>query len=257
MAQEARVAERAHPRAARRVDVVVRDRLPVRPTRAARAPSARCASSKNGQSRWSRFIGSRWSSCPRTSGVAFAANASYARRKSSRLHADRLRLRLRLDLAVEIHRPRLVQQRLGHARARTSARRRASARTLALPRAASPAATTRLKKPHASASSAGIARPVYSSSAARPCPIMRGNSAHAPMSAPARPTRTNRNAVFARRRAEPQVGREREHRARAGADAVDGRDDRLRAMAHRLDEVAGHAREREQLRSHPCASAAR
>ena len=29
----------------------------------------------------------------------------------------------------------------------------------------------------------------------------------------------------------------------AGADAVDGRDDRLRAGAHRLDQVAGHAGE--------------
>jgi hypothetical protein len=32
-------------------------------------------------------------------------------------------------------------------------------------------------------------------------------------------------------------------RARAGADAVDGSDHRLRAVPDRLDEVAGHARE--------------
>ena len=54
-----------------------------------------------------------------------------------------------------------------------------------------------LKKPHAKPSSAVIARPVNSSSAARPCPITRGSSAQAPMSAPARPTRVNKNAVFA------------------------------------------------------------
>ena len=40
---------------------------------------------------------------------------------------------------------------------------------------------------------------------------------------------------------------QRDHRAGAGADAVDRRDDRLRAAADRLDEVAGHAREGEQL----------
>ncbi|SUV85748.1 Uncharacterised protein [Bordetella pertussis] len=42
-----------------------------------------------------------------------------------------------------------------------------------------------------------MARPVYSSSLARPWPIMRGNSVQAPMSAPASPTRVNRKAVRA------------------------------------------------------------
>ena len=54
-----------------------------------------------------------------------------------------------------------------------------------------------LKKPHANPSSAVIARPVNKSSAARPCPITRGSKAHAPMSAPARPTRVNKKAVLA------------------------------------------------------------
>ena len=44
-----------------------------------------------------------------------------------------------------------------------------------------------LKKPQRWPSSAVIARPVNSSSAARPWPITRGSSPHAPMSAPARP----------------------------------------------------------------------
>ena len=48
------------------------------------------------------------------------------------------------------------------------------------------------------------------------------------------------------RRAEAQIGEERDHRAGADADAVDGGDDRLRTGAHRLDEIAGHAREGEQ-----------
>ena len=43
-----------------------------------------------------------------------------------------------------------------------------------------------------------MARPVYSSSAARPGPMMRGSMLQAPMSAPASPTRTNRNATLLR-----------------------------------------------------------
>ncbi len=56
----------------------------------------------------------------------------------------------------------------------------------------------RLKNPQRSASSPVRARPVYSSSAARPCPMTRGSSAHAPMSQPASPTRLNKNAVLLR-----------------------------------------------------------
>src|SRR5205823_5760235 len=44
-------------------------------------------------------------------------------------------------------------------------------------------------------------------------------------------------------RPETQVAGHRENRAGAGADAVDGRDDRLRARAHALDQLACHARE--------------
>ncbi len=40
-------------------------------------------------------------------------------------------------------------------------------------------------------------RPLNSSSDARPWPMMRGRIAQAPMSQPARPTRTNRKAVLA------------------------------------------------------------
>src|ERR1043166_2221171 len=41
-------------------------------------------------------------------------------------------------------------------------------------------------------------RPVHSSSAARPCPMIRGKMAQAPISQPARPTRVNRKAVLLR-----------------------------------------------------------
>ena len=55
-----------------------------------------------------------------------------------------------------------------------------------------------LKKPHCKPSSALMDRPVKSSSEARPWPISRGSKAQAPMSAPASPTRVNKNAVLAR-----------------------------------------------------------
>ena len=57
------------------------------------------------------------------------------------------------------------------------------------------------------------------------------------MSQPARPTRVNRNAVLAsgvaRRMSEAMVM----NRAGTDGDAVDGRDDRLAAIDHRLDEI--------------------
>jgi hypothetical protein len=44
------------------------------------------------------------------------------------------------------------------------------------------------------------------------------------------------------------IGRHREDRAGAGADAVHCGDDRLRTGAHRLHQIAGHAREFQQAR---------
>ena len=67
------------------------------------------------------------------------------------------------------------------------------------------------------------------------------------MSAPARPTFVKRNENLAELAQQPEVGRQREHRAGAGGDAVDRRDDRERAVAHRLHDGAAHARELEQL----------
>ena len=48
------------------------------------------------------------------------------------------------------------------------------------------------------------------------------------------------------RRAEAQIGRHRDDRAGAGADAIHCGHDHLRAGAHRLHQVAGHVREVEQ-----------
>ena len=67
------------------------------------------------------------------------------------------------------------------------------------------------------------------------------------MSQPASPrVRTGRPS--SPRRPETHIRRQCDHRAGAGAHAVDRGDDRLRAVAHRLDEIAGHPGEREQLR---------
>ena len=59
------------------------------------------------------------------------------------------------------------------------------------------------------------------------------------------------------RRRDPDVRGHRQDRAGAGADAVERRDDRLRAGAHRLDQVAGHPGEGEQARHRPFRSAGR
>jgi hypothetical protein len=68
------------------------------------------------------------------------------------------------------------------------------------------------------------------------------------MSQPARPTRLKRKAVLLRCGADAQVRRHGDDGAGARAHAVDRRHDRLRAGAHRLDEVTRHAREHQQLR---------
>src|ERR1051325_5401820 len=107
------------------------------------------------------------------------------------------------------------------------------------------------------ASCASIASPSISHSVARPWPTMRGRRWIAPMSAPARPTLTKRNA----KRALVETTRKSLASASmapapaampftaamigiaAGGDAVHGGDDRLFQRAHVLDEVAAHARE--------------
>ena len=66
------------------------------------------------------------------------------------------------------------------------------------------------------------------------------------MSAPDRPTREKRKANDAERASEAEVGGEGEHRPGAGGHPVDRGDHRQRALAQRLDDRAGHARELEQ-----------
>ena len=46
--------------------------------------------------------------------------------------------------------------------------------------------------------------------------------------------------------AQAHIRRHCQHRARAGTNAIDGRDDRLRAGTHGLDQITGHAREGQQ-----------
>src|SRR5437764_124963 len=74
------------------------------------AASARWDSAKNGQSRCDRsmLIPLELRLLPGDERVVRPA-------KIGGLHADRLRLRLRLDRGVEIHRPFLVQELFGHA----------------------------------------------------------------------------------------------------------------------------------------------
>jgi hypothetical protein len=67
------------------------------------------------------------------------------------------------------------------------------------------------------------------------------------MSAPARPDPGEQECSLGGGCAQAHVAGQRHHGAGAGADAVDGADHGLRAIAHGLDEVAGHAGELKQL----------
>ncbi len=147
---------------------------------------------------------------------------------------------------LDRHRPFLRQHGLGHhvREGRTVGELAARARCASA--SSCSAATSLLKKPQRSPSSADMVRPVKSSSAARPCPMTRGSMAQAPMSQPASPTRVNRNAGLRLRRAEAHIAEQRDHRTGADADAIDRGDHRLRTGMHRLDQIAGHAREGEQ-----------
>ena len=66
---------------------------------------------------------------------------------------------------------------------------------------------------------------------ARPRPTIRGNSWHAPMSAPERPTRTKKERHLGRGCQQSDVAPDREHRPRAAADAVHRGDNRLAQRA--------------------------
>ena len=81
-----------------------------------------------------------------------------------------------------------------------------------------------------------------------PSPTIRGSRYVTPMSAPRQPDLREDEAELRVRGGDPQVARARDHRARADRDAVDRRDDRPSARAHRLDQPTGRAREREQRR---------
>ena len=72
-----------------------------------------------------------------------------------------------------------------------------SASSCAVARAACASATTRLNSPICSAAGASTGSPSIRISVARPRPTTCGSSHAAPMSAPASPTRTNRNAILA------------------------------------------------------------
>ena len=98
------------------------------------------------------------------------------------------------------------------------------------------------------ASAASTNAPVISSSVARPSPTMRGSSWAQPMSAPARPTFTNRNAI----RAVSAATRRSEATAMAAPApaVVPFSAATMGAGSARMaaDEVAGQARELEQPR---------
>src|SRR5882672_10128455 len=163
-----------------------------------------------------------------------------------RLHADRLRLRLHFDRLVETCRPFLMQYFLGHAvgerRARGELLRGIERGLQHLVGLGETIEETPGEALFARHRPAGIQELGSASLADHPRQHRAG--AHV---APCEPDAREEERHLRAARAVAQVGRESDDRARAGARAVHGRDDRLRAVAHRLDQVSRHARKLQQL----------
>jgi hypothetical protein len=119
-------------------------------------------------------------------------------------NADRLRPLLRLNILVECHRRFLIEH--GPGKPMRGPGQSASGRASASRPGASRGCSA-LWKPQAAPSAARIARPGNNNSAARPCPMIRGEIPQAPMSAPASPAPASRNAVFASSVASPRRDR--------------------------------------------------
>ena len=163
------------------------------------------------------------------------------------LHADRLRLRFGLDRFIDAHVPLLVQLRLGHA----VREGRAGGQALGQPQ--------RFGRQRVGCHQAVEKAPAFAFIGAHRAPGVQefGCAALAddarqqgagPHVATGQTDAGEQERDFRRRRPQAQVGGHRDDRAGAGANAVDRRDHRLRAMAHRLHQIAGHVGEIHQLR---------
>ena len=115
-----------------------------RPSRARRGCERRCSAPKNGHSQVLDAGTARPHQSPSKTGLRFADERLDRRGGSRRLHADRLRLRLRLDRLVDAHVPFLVQHRLGHRVRERRPRRQLARRAVSrLGEQSSAASTTR------------------------------------------------------------------------------------------------------------------
>src|SRR6266705_2238511 len=164
----------------------------------------------------------------------------------ARLHADRLRLGFHLDRLVETHRPFLAQHFLGHSVGERRARGellRGIERGLQHPVGFG----ERIEEAPGETFLAGH-RPTgiqeLGGASLADHAGKHGAGAHVAARKPDAREEKGHPGVA---RAVAQVRKQGNDRAGAGAHAVHGGDDRLRAVAHRFDQVAGHARKLQQL----------
>src|SRR6476660_10628143 len=162
-----------------------------------------------------------------------------------RLHADRLRERLRLDCVIKRHRELLVQHGFRHAvRERRSARKllrkrhRICFELVGSDNAIEKAPALALLRCHDTSGIKKLRRAAMADDA-------RQQSAGAHVAA-SKPNTGEQKCGLGLRRAQTHVAEQGDHRARPHTDAVNRRDDRLRAGAHRLHKLAGHPRKLEK-----------
>src|SRR4051812_24428590 len=205
--------------------------------------SVRCFSSKNGQSRCAKRSTS--------ASVAFEHRLLLRRKRLVgavevfRLHEDRLGLRFHFDRLVDADVPFLVQHLLGH-----GVRQRRAGRQLfgnlqglikrPLADAVEEAPRLPLLGAHRAAGVEQLRRAALADDA-------RQDGAGAHVAARQPDSHEQKRGLRGGRRV-AQVAGHGNDGAGTGTNAFDGGDHRLRAMAHRLHQITGHARELEQLR---------
>ena len=162
------------------------------------------------------------------------------------LHADRLCLRLGLDGLVEAHRPFGNELRLGDAVGESRARRNPArqGQRFLLQRVGGDQPV--VKAPGFAFLRRHGAAGVKQFGGAALADDARQDRTR-PHVAAGEPDPVEQERGLRGGRGEAQIRGHGDDGAGAGGDAVDRGDDRLAAMEHGLDQVAGHARERQQL----------
>jgi MFS family permease len=177
--------------------------------------------------------------------LSFGGEGAIGAAVIARLHADRLRLRLGLDRLIDGHVPFLMQAHLSHGVGEGrpgcklgGKRDRVRQHGFRLDQPVEEAPALALLRRHGAAGVEELRGAALADDA-------RQDRAGTHVGAGKADAHEQKRGLGPRR-ADAHVGRHGEDRAGAGADAVHRGDDRLRTGAHRLDQIAGHAREGEK-----------